>query len=102
MVKEAQRAKIDVQKATLAKACAEVLDGFRAKTISKEELCHHDAEFIAEVEAIKWAEAGEDSDGEEELPEIVVVKWKVIVVEEDNMEEDKLKEELKQPSSLVW
>ena len=57
---------------------------------------HHDTEFVAEAEAIKQAKAGKDSDGEEELPEIVVVKQKVIEVEEDNMEEDKLKEELKQ------
>ena len=95
---EARKTKIDARRAVLAKARAEVLDGFRAKTISMEELQRRDTEFVAEADAIKRAEAGEDEEGEEELPEIVVAKWKAAEVDDDDTEdEDELEEKPKRP-----
>ena len=96
--KEARKTKIDARRAVLAKARAEVLNGFQAKRISKEELQRRDTEFVAEADVIKRAEAGEDSEGEEELPEIMVAKRKAAEVDDDDTEdEDELEEKPKRP-----
>ena len=81
---EARKTKINVRRAVLAKVWVEVLNGFWAKRISKEELQRRDAEFVAEADVIKRAKAGEDSEGEEELPEIMVAKRKAAEVDDDD------------------
>lgn len=93
----AKKAKLDARKTALFEAKNAVLANFRAKALSKEDLRRRDAELKAEADAIKRAEAGEESEAEEELPVVVVAKRKateVIDLEEDQ-EEDELEEDPK-------
>jgi hypothetical protein len=96
----AKAAKLQGRKAALLAARSAALAGFRAKTLSKEDLQLRNAELAAEAKAIEREEVeGEvekEEDEEEEaddLPVVRVAKRKAEIFEDDEEEVDQLEED---------